>query len=294
VLVRGNPVAATSDFYKLCAKHNKPVGHWLVGNPMALLQSHKRGSSVSTLLGKAYIWMWERQLLRGRKIAKGSLICNGNEIAKRYPTKKTHVTVSTTLIPGDFSKRDDTCCGNEIKILSVCYIRPEKGIEYLIEAFAKLKSSRAHATPIKLVLVGERERYSDYQTKLDRLIATHCLEDHVVWLGHVNRTEVSRIMCESDIFVLPSLSEGTPRVLLEARAKSLPIIATNVGGIPLSVKDGVDGVLVEAKDSGAIYAALHNMIANDAFRQKLISNGYESVQSKTVDAFVKTLIHTVF
>jgi glycosyltransferase involved in cell wall biosynthesis len=93
-----------------------------------------------------------------------------------------------------------------------------------------------------------------------------------------------------DIFVLPTLSEGTPRVLVEARANSIPVISTNVGGIPTSITDGFDGLLVNPKDSEAIAEAINLIAENDTLRKKLIANGLKSVRNMTVDKFAKRVI----
>ena len=282
VFVRGNPVAATSALYHYCAQNCKPVCHWLVGNPMALLQSHKRGSFIIDTLGKLYVWQWERELLRGRMIANGAFLCNGQELADRYPTSKTYVTVSTTLTQDDFFEREDTCTSGMVTLLCLCYMRPEKGIEYLIEAFSNVCANKQ----VNLLLAGSRDRYVGYQLKLDDLIRKYDIEDKVKWAGHVQHQDIPILMRKSDIFVLPTLSEGTPRVLVEARANGLPLVATNVGGIPSSVTDGYDGLLVPAKDPKSLADAISKVIEDSVLRRQLITNGYISAQKMTIDNFV--------
>ena len=286
IFVRGNPVAATSFLYRYCAQNKKPVCHWLVGNPMVLLHSHKHREFIIDLIGKLYIWQWEKKLLRGRSIANGAFLCNGQELADRYPTTKTYTIVSTTLSKDDFFKREDTCTGNEINLLSLCYIRPEKGIEYLIEALAYI---RVHQR-VNLLLAGSRDRYPKYQIRLDSLVKKYNLEENIKWIGHVRFQDIPDLMRSSDIFVLPSLSEGTPRVLVEARANSLPLVATNVGGIPTSVINEHDGILVPAKDPKLLANAISKIIEDGVFRKRLIYNGYKTAQKMTTDKFVNFTI----
>ncbi|WP_432798743.1 glycosyltransferase [Poriferisphaera sp. WC338] len=287
VFVRGNPVAATKQLYKLCAQQHKPICHWLVGNPMALLQSHQRSNWILDTLGKLYIWGWERRLVGGRKKANGVFLCNGQEISDRYPSEQTHMVVSTTLTKNDFFKRVDTCQNNEIKILTMCYIRPEKGIEYLIDAYARTKIQKRS----RLILAGSRARYDTYQKKLDQLIEKHNLQDNVEWRGHIRHDQIPSLLRECDVFVLPTLSEGTPRVLVEARANSLPIISTNVGGIPSSVTDEVDGLLVPPKNPFFLAEAMTKVCTNHTLRRKLILNGYQRATELTVDKFVDLVIN---
>ena len=75
----------------------------------------------------------------------------------------------------------------------------------------------------------------------------------VRFMGH--RDDVPAILSESDLFVLPSESEASPNVILEAMAAGLPVVASNVGGIPELVTDGVTGSLVPPADSDALAAA---------------------------------------
>jgi glycosyltransferase involved in cell wall biosynthesis len=286
VFIRGNPVAATFSLYKECARHCRPVCHWIVGNPMVLLRSHKRDGIVKDSLGRLYIWQWEKKLIFGRRISNGTLLCNGQELADRYTSDKTFVTISTTLTDDDFYYRQDTCGNDVINLLCLCYVRPEKGIEYLIEALGHLQTNQ----PINLLIAGSRDRYANYQSKLDGLIQKHTLNTSVQWLGHVRHERIHDLMLDSDIFVLPTLSEGTPRVLVEARAKGLPIVSTNVGGIPSSVQDGYDGILVPAKDSMSLMNGINRVLHDQALRKRLIRNGYSSVKNLTIDKFVARTI----
>jgi glycosyltransferase involved in cell wall biosynthesis len=79
--------------------------------------------------------------------------------------------------------------------------------------------------------------------------------DTIRWAGH--RTDVDELLAGADVFVHPSLEDAFPTVLLEAMAAGLPVVASNVGGIPEIVIDGVTGILVPPGDADAIVAALH-------------------------------------
>ncbi len=285
VFIRGNPVVATKSLYRYCRDYRKPVCHWIVGNPSALLQTHKRHSHLYDKLSRAYIQMWEKSLLQGRKAANGTLICNGSELAARYQTPKTYSIVSTTLSESDFFYRQDTCQNPVIQLACTCYVRPEKGVEYLIEALSLLDK----AVPFKLVVAGDRGRYPQYQEKLDALVQQRSLQDKVSWLGHLSYTDSLKLLRDSDIFVLPTLSEGTPRVLVEARANGVPCVSTNVGGIPSSITDGHDGLLVPAKDPESLAATITRVTSYQELRMQLIKNGYDSVQKLTVNRFVDSV-----
>jgi glycosyltransferase involved in cell wall biosynthesis len=286
VFIRGNPVAATLSLYRQCKQKDKPVCHWIVGNPLALLRSHNRDGIIKDTLGLVYVWQWEKKLILGQRLSNGILICNGQELANRYASENTFATISTTLTKEDFYYRKDTCLNDSVNILCLCYIRPEKGIEYLIEAIGRFKAKRS----INLMIAGNRDRYTKYQKKLDAFVQHFKLENRVKWLGHVRYDSIHDLMIRSDIFALPTLSEGTPRVLVEARSKGLPIVTTNVGGIPYSVKNGHDGILVPPKDPVSLHKGIDSLINNGSLRRRLIRNGYARVKDLTIDKFVGYVI----
>ncbi|MGE5402256.1 MAG: glycosyltransferase [Ignavibacteriales bacterium] len=282
VFIRGMLTPSILALYKMCSKQNKPVVHWIVANSMQLLKSHRRDGFIKDLIGKIFVWQWEKKLLYCQKRTNAALLCNGTEIASRYPAGKKYVTVSSTLKFDEIdTSRKDTCQGSTIRILSLCFIRPEKGIEYLIEAFARIYKRYN----VELILAGSRDRYPNYQKRLDDLVKTLRISDKVRWVGHVSYDMVPLYMQSSDIFAFPTLSEGTPRVLVEARAQGLPIVSTNVGGIKDSLTDGKDGLLVPPKNPVAMAEAIEILINNKPLRKEIISNGYRTVKEMTVEKF---------
>jgi len=90
----------------------------------------------------------------------------------------------------------------------------------------------------------------------------------------------------ADFLVLPSLSEGTPHVLVEARANGLPCISTSVGGVPSSVTHGYDAWLVPPKNSQALAQAIERLVRDGDLRRALIRNGLESSRAHTLERFV--------
>lgn len=110
-----------------------------------------------------------------------------------------------------------------------------KAIEYLLRERPELHNN------LRLIIVGDGELLPTIQT----YIYEHHLQDCIDLLGA--RNDVSEILKTIDVFVLPSLAEGIALTLLEAMASGLPVIATNVGGNPELVEDGVNGMLVSSQ-----------------------------------------------
>ncbi len=287
IFARGVLTPAIFRIHMLANKLNKPIIQWIVGNPLALLKTHNRHGLFKDFIGKSFVRFWNLKLRIGHIYNKKSwLLCNGTELYKLYDSQRSSKIVSTTLEPNDFIKKQDTCSNDLIHISSICYIRPEKGIEFLISSMPMIKNfSRC-----KLSLYGSRDQYPQYQKKLDMLITELGLESKVSFGGHLTQTEIDSALLKSDLFVLPTLSEGTPRVLIEAKAKSVPVIGTNVGGVPDSIEHLINGLLVEPKSPVQISEAIDLIIDDKYLRQRVIANGYAQVQELTVKSFVNNIL----
>ena len=88
-------------------------------------------------------------------------------------------------------------------------------------------------------------------------------------------SEIPELMCEATIFALPSRCEGTPCVILEAMAAGLPIVASDLGGIPALVRDGENGFLVPAGDAAALEARLRELLSDGDLRRRMGARSYE-------------------
>ncbi len=289
IFVRGM-IPFVACFYALAARYRRRPCHWIVGNPLALLRSHRRAGFVKD--GASYLYAWQDRIFTriGRRLTGGALLCNGAELGQMFRSPRTLVTVSSTVSENEFFERTDTCQAPVVRILFIGIIRPEKGLQYLIEALPRVTSS----VPVELLVVGATDHFHGYAAELRTLAERLGVADRVRWLGY--RTYGPAMFAElraADMLVLPTLSEGTPRVLVEARANSLPIIATRVGGIPTSVTDGHDGLLVPAKNPAALAAAIDRIITDGDLRRALIRNGLATARRLTVDRFVDTVVRVL-
>lgn len=276
-----------SALYAAVWRYRRPICHWLVGDPVRLLLSHRRDNWWQDALGLAYCWQAQEVMRLGRYLVNGVFVCNGDDLARRHPSPRTHAIVSTTLRHDEIHPREDTCTGPIARVLTVSFLRPEKGIEYLVEAFGLLPA----AAPAELHLVGSSDRYEAYRTRLEARIAALGLQARVHFHGHVPLgAPLFAELQKADIFVLPTLSEGTPRVLVEARAQGLPVIASNVGGIPTSVRHEYDGLLVPPRDPAALATAIQRLLSDGELRRRLIRNGLNTARSLTLDKFADQIV----
>jgi glycosyltransferase involved in cell wall biosynthesis len=96
------------------------------------------------------------------------------------------------------------------------------------------------------------------------------LDGNAIFVGaFTHREELSRIMAETDIFVMSSILEGQPLGVVEAMAYGCPIVATSVGGIPELIEDGVNGLLAMPRDSASLAEKICTMIEDAALRLRL-------------------------
>jgi len=157
-----------------------------------------------------------------------------------------------------------------------------KGVRYLIKAMKIIKQLYPNT---RLVLVGDGKE----KKKLEKVVVELVLEGCVRFIGKVPNGEIPEYMVVSDVFVLPSLSEGFPNVVLEAMASELPIVATNVGGLPEIIKDGVNGFLVEPKDPEQIAEKVLLLLEDDQLRDKLSRNNRKEVKRYNLGSVVERL-----
>jgi len=146
----------------------------------------------------------------------------------------------------------------QLRLVTVANLVPLKAIDLLIRALRD-------APRAELIVIGrgpEKER-------LETLARELGLSDLVRFTGFIPQKEVAEYLLSSSIFVLPSLSEGLPRSLLEAMACGMFIIATRVGGVPDAVTDGQNGFLIPPNDVRALAQAIQKALENPELVEKV-------------------------
>jgi len=162
-------------------------------------------------------------------------------------------------------------------------ITEEKGFGELIEAMSLLREDfpEAHLIVIGGQLSTERDAFQD---RLVDFIGEQGLDSHVTFAGF--RDDVQDLLGLLDLFVLPSYREGLPRSVLEAMAMELPVVATRIRGCREAVVDQVTGLLVPARDSGALKHAIVQVLSDRALAQRFGEAGRERVVTTFDEQFV--------
>ncbi len=138
-----------------------------------------------------------------------------------------------------------------------------KRVDLLVRATADLD--------VDLVLVGDgpaRESLAALATELG-------VTDRVAFRGHID--DPATVFADGDVFALPSAAEAHPLALLQAMSAGLPVVATRVGGIPDVVRDGVDGLLVDAGDPAAVTTALRRLVTDVELRASMGASARDRV-----------------
>jgi glycosyltransferase involved in cell wall biosynthesis len=149
-------------------------------------------------------------------------------------------------------------------ILYVGVLSPGKGVHHLINAFACIANNFSQA---RLVIIGH-EGNKRYAAGLKAQVRQLGLDERIQFVGAMSQAELAIWMRRAYMFVLPSKSEGLGRVVIEAMAAHLPVVGTDVGGIPDIVENGITGSLVPPGDESALAAQLSWMLAHpDRARQ---------------------------
>lgn len=161
----------------------------------------------------------------------------------------------------------------DIVIGSIGVIEKDKGHRYLVEAIARLKAEGI--TNVVCVICGTGPMEAD----LKELMRAMGLENEVLFLGF--RDDIPKVLKVLDILVLTSLTiESFSMAAVEAMAMEVPVIATNIGGLPEVVEDGKTGILVPPGDVNALCSAIKYLVKNPEARLKMGENGRARVLEK--------------
>jgi glycosyltransferase involved in cell wall biosynthesis len=181
--------------------------------------------------------------------------------------------------PGDTSARlttrNDLGVPPEARVMvSVAVLRKPKGLQYLISALSGVVTSVPDA---KLVIVGE----GDHGSALREQVADLGLSDSVVFTGA--RSDIADLLAMSDVFVLPTLEDVLPTVVAEAMSAGLPVVASDVGGLPEMVVDGETGYLVPPADVVALSEAC-SLLLQDQEKARKMGMAGRAVAKERFDA----------
>jgi len=178
--------------------------------------------------------------------------------------------------PSHGKKRRNQGAGKAVRVLYAGRVEREKGVHVAIQAVLSLKKQRIAQT-VRLDIVGEGN--AAYGDELRQIVKKNALQSRVRFLGKMAREALLEKYGDYDLLVVPSLwEEPFGVVVLEAMRSHVPVIASNIGGIPGIIQDRFSGLLVPPDDHQAIADAIAELMKDQALYRKIQRNGADTLK----------------
>lgn len=270
-----------------------PLVYWIAKKQGKCVIGHIKGSWVGTVEQKGkgnrgITSRVERKIVSFYENFHASLakkipcLVMSNEELDLYRTvnQKVDRAEVSLVSSADFFYRTDTCTDEIIKLLFVGRLSEAKGLNHLLTAMTKLDPNL-----YKLYIVGD----GPLTNSIESFIETNKIKN-INMKGSLSlRDGLDKLFRSCDIFVLPSLAEGFPKVLYEAPARGLPIITTSVGAIAEKMSDHQEAILIKPADPDDIVNAVKLVTKDSVLRRNLIVNGYKFVEKHTLEGTAKKM-----
>ncbi len=177
--------------------------------------------------------------------------------------------VDTEVFFPSNQKQNNDC----INLLFISRLCAQKGVEPLIKSCGELK--KLGVENFKLTVVGD----GPLKEKMFSLVNEYDISSKVEFLGWKKLEELPDIYRSADVFLLPSVMEGMPSVVLQAMACGLPVIGSKVEGFSEVLEDGINGFCIEYGDHKAIAHAIAKLATDSNLRQKMAQNSLKKSES---------------
>lgn len=248
---------------------------------------------------------WKRRLYRAwaraedalvrRMVASTLTFANGAALWAKYGQGRANVvqTTNSTISAQEIASGAPRPLSSPVRLLCVSRIDPRKGVRYLPDVVQALRG-RGHEVALTIVggdvgTLGRQER-EVAQARAREL----GIDARMTYLGAQSIEEVHELEREHDVLLVPSLpGEGVPRVIIEAFAAGLPVIATRVAGIPDVVEHERRGLLVKPADPAAMASEVERLLMDEALRHRVIEGGLTFARANTIEAQTETIMRAV-
>ena len=217
-----------------------------------------------------------------RNLNRAKVICSTSEVMAKHVSEyfslRNGLNIEITPFGVDVNKFKPISKNNEDSFVigTVKTLRPKYGIDILIKAFSALVEKGYSKVRLEIAGVG-------YQAEeLKALTRSLNIEEKVSFLGWVENNDVPKLLNKFDLYVAPSCldSESFGVAIVEASACALPVIVSNVGGLPEVVIDKITGAIVEPNDVGGLAGAIEDMILLPEEAKEMGRAGRDNVVSK--------------
>ncbi len=235
---------------------------WLLGKPHVITMHGTRYYLAHARRRLSLRW----SALRSRAFV-GVSAATADELATALRLPRSAVRVVYNGVPrrpgdGERVRHELGVGAGELLVLAVGSLFPVKGYRVLVDALGTI-AAKAGGPPWRAVIAG----VGDEETPLRTAIRGRRLDERVRLLGF--RDDVADLLAAADVYVMPSLSEGSPLALMEAMFAGKAIVASRTGGIPELVTHDEEAVLVGPGDATELATALEVLFANADLRRRL-------------------------
>jgi glycosyltransferase involved in cell wall biosynthesis len=267
-------------------------GHWAIPTGPALVAAARRlkvpsvitlhGGDVYVNVAEGYDFptRWYVRPVLAWTLRKASALTAISEDCKTHALRAgAHESSISVVMNGADLRRFSPAAANAPRefgrrmIFACRQLFPRKGIRFLIEAVAKLKPKYPD---INLIIAGDGFE----RPVLEELARSLGIGDRTQFLGWVANKELPRYFRGCAVSVIPSLEEGFGIPAAEAMGCEIPVVATDAGGLPEVVENGVTGYVVPKGDTAALANAIDWLLADDALRMKMGQAGCIRARSR--------------
>lgn len=236
---------------------------------------------------KAHLYLYD---YFERRISAGQLVfAQGKSCYEKHaPFSDCHLVVSSSHHDEDIVPHKPRFLSPPFQILNVARMNSVKNQQLLIRALVFLRDGNEDW---RLTLAGDGPQ----RASLEALTKQLGLEDVVRFTGMVRHgTILWKFFDEADVFVLTSRSEGTPKVILEAMARDLPVVAPRVSGIPTLIEDGECGLLFEDNDLKGLLGCIQRIREERILRERIAAKASAFAREHTIERETVRIIDAVF
>ena len=257
---------------------------------------HFVGDPIDTILSNPQIKQWKKIVLCKLFLPEfwlflwacknADVYTNGYHITEKLNKHKiqTKPLVSSTLNSNDFYFDKNQRNLQAPAIIYIGYLRKAKGVDTVIYSFSLLKQKYPNA---KLTIVGsgESENELKYIVKKEKIL-------NVNFMGHIDeRQKLNQLLRKHNLFCFASLSEGSPRVILEAMANGINIVSTPVGSLPYMFKDGENILFADFNKAQSFFDKMVVLLEKPKYAFTLRKNAFDLIQNYTIENFLKNIFH---
>ena len=262
----------------------------VVGNTREVVALSSDYQGAVKWAARGFAWFSEYQTKRLVREPNTRVATNGTEMWHKLGCRDGRVVVSSCLYQGEMEPRESPTLNDPPRILFVGYLRPEKGVLTLLDAFDELHAKR----PLQLTLVGGMDRHSNAERIVRERIDNSSYRADISMTGMVDfGPRLFSLYREHDLCIVPSLSEGTPRTVVEAQSFGCPVIASRVGGIPDSVTHERTGLLFEPGNARELARSMSRVLDDEPLRGTLMIEGFRTAKQHSVEKFAVELVTEV-